>query len=157
MLAIILSGSVNVGTWCPHGSGAGFACVSGGMKLNHLDLQVSDVSAARAFFETHFGLRCAFQRRNEIAILQDDAGLEFGVSNLFDSAAPVYPPDFHIGFVLDSEAEVRATYERLTKAGVRMKTDVSRGGPNIYFMCVGPDGIVVEVRAPANVESTRPA
>jgi catechol 2,3-dioxygenase-like lactoylglutathione lyase family enzyme len=118
------------------------------MKLNHIDLKVSDVSAARAFFETHFGLRCTFQRRNEMAMLQDEAGLEFGVSNLFDSAPPIYPPDFHIGFVLDSEVEVRATHERLVKAGVPMKTDVSRGGPNIYFMCVGPDGIVVEVRAP---------
>ena len=26
------------------------------MKLNHIDLQVSNVSAAREFFETHFGL-----------------------------------------------------------------------------------------------------
>jgi catechol 2,3-dioxygenase-like lactoylglutathione lyase family enzyme len=120
------------------------------MKVNHIDLQVSDVSRARRFFEEHFGLRCRFQRREELAMLEDDAGLELGVSNLFGSAPPVYPPDFHIGFILTTEAGVRAAHERLQRAGVPMKTDVSRGGPNVYFMCVGPDGIGIEVRAPAD-------
>jgi catechol 2,3-dioxygenase-like lactoylglutathione lyase family enzyme len=118
------------------------------MKLNHIDLQVSDVSGARVFFETHFGLRCTYQRKEQLAILEDDAGLAFGVSNLFDSLPPVYPPDFHIGFILGSESEVRTVRERLVAAGVKLKTDLSRGGPNIYFMCVGPDDITIEVRAP---------
>ena len=78
------------------------------MNLNHIDLQVSDVSAARRFFEEHFGLRCIFQRREQLAILRDDAGLEFGVSNLFDSPPAAYPTDFHIGFILDTESNVRA-------------------------------------------------
>lgn len=118
------------------------------MKLNHIDLQVSDVSRAREFFETHFGLRCTYQRKEQLAILEDDDGLAFGVSNLFASPPPVYPRDFHIGFILASEAEVRAVQERLVRAGVLMKTELSRGGPNIYFMCAGPDDITIEVRAP---------
>jgi catechol 2,3-dioxygenase-like lactoylglutathione lyase family enzyme len=121
------------------------------MNLNHIDLQVSDVSRAREFFETHFGLRCTFQRREQLAILADDAGLAVGLSNLFGSAPPVYPPDFHIGFILTSESEVRAAHTRLRAAGVPMKTELSRGGPNLYFMCVGPDGIAIEVRAPSDV------
>lgn len=120
------------------------------MRLNHIDLQVSDVSAARHFFETHFGLRCTFQRREELAILEDDAGLVLGVSNLLNSPPPLYPPDFHIGFILSSEAEVRLVYDRLAGGGVEVKTPVSRGGPNVYFMCVGPDGLGIEVRAPAS-------
>jgi catechol 2,3-dioxygenase-like lactoylglutathione lyase family enzyme len=120
------------------------------MHLNHIDLQVSDVSAARRFFEEHFGFRCVFQRREQLAVLRDDSGLEFGVSNLFDSPPPVYPRDFHIGFILETESEPRATHERLQREGVTMKTDVSRGGPNVYFMCVGPDDIGIEVRAPAD-------
>ena len=118
------------------------------MKLNHIDLQVSDVTKAREFFETHFGFRCTFQRRDELAIMEDDDGFSFGVSNLFHSVPPVYPRDFHIGFILASEADVRAVHERLVTAGVEIKTELSRGGPNIYFMCVGPDGIGIEVRAP---------
>jgi lactoylglutathione lyase len=118
------------------------------MKLNHIDLQVSDVSGAREFFEAHFGLRCTYQRKEQLAILEDDNGLVVGVSNLFNSGPPVYPPDFHIGFILANESEVRAVQERLVRAGVKIKTDLSRGGPNIYFMCVGPDDITIEVRAP---------
>lgn len=124
------------------------------MKLNHVDLQVSNVSAARAFFETHFGFRCTFQRREELAIMEDDAGLAFGLSNLFQSEPPVYPRDFHIGFILDHEAEVRAVYDRLRQSGVEMKTELSRGGPNLYFMCVGPDGVMIEVRAPMSSTSS---
>ena len=118
------------------------------MKLNHVDLQVSDVARAREFFETFFDFRCVYQRKGEIAILEDEAGFSLGVSNLFNSPPPTYPADFHIGFVLEKESEVRAQYERLKAADVPMKADLSRGGPNLYFMCVGPDSIQVEVRAP---------
>lgn len=118
------------------------------MKLNHLDLQVSDIDVARSFFETHFGLRCSYSRRDEIAFLEDDAGFSLGVSNLFNNPAPVYPPDFHIGFVLEEAAQVEAMYEQLKSAGVAMKHDLAEGGPNLFFMCVGPDGVPVEVRAP---------
>ena len=118
------------------------------MKLNHVDLQVSDVNRARDFFVSHFDFRVVFQRREEIALLEDEAGLSLGVSNLFKSAPPVYPPDFHIGFILNTEKELRAQYDRLRSAGVAMKTEVSIGGPNLYFMCVGPDSIMIELRAP---------
>ena len=120
------------------------------MRLNHIDLQVSNVSAAREFFERHFGFRCTFQRKEQLAILEDDAGMQFGVSNLFGSPPPTYPPDFHFGFIVSKESEVRATYDRLNRAGVPMKTEVSRGGPNVYFMCIGPDGLMIEVRGPAD-------
>jgi catechol 2,3-dioxygenase-like lactoylglutathione lyase family enzyme len=122
------------------------------MRLNHLDLQVSDVDRARDFFETHFDFRCVFQRRNELAALEDEAGFALGVSNLFGSPAPAYPPDFHIGFVLENESQVRVLFQRLSDAGVPMKTGLSFGGPNIYFMCEGPDGLPIEVRALRDAE-----
>ncbi len=118
------------------------------MRLNHVDLQVSDVDRAREFFETHFGFRCVFQRRAELAMLEDEAGFSLGVSNLFGSPPPGYPPDFHVGFILETEAQVRSLYDRLARAGVEMKAELAIGGPNLYFMCVGPDAIPVEVRAP---------
>jgi lactoylglutathione lyase len=118
------------------------------MKLNHVDLQVSDVSAARKFFETWFGLRCTYQRAEQIALLEDDAGLQLGVSNLRGSPPPAYPPDFHAGFVLERASEVRETYERLKEGGVRIRIDLREGGPNLFFVCEGPDTIPVEIRAP---------
>lgn len=118
------------------------------MKLNHVDLQVSDVQAAREFFERHFGLRCTYQRGNQIALLRDDAGLELGVSNLRGSAAPAYPQDFHVGFVLERARDVRGAYDRLKAAGVPIKMEPREGGPNLFFVCEGPDRIPIEVRAP---------
>jgi len=45
------------------------------MKLNHLNLTVTDVGAAREFLETYFGLRCAATRGDSFAALSDDDGL----------------------------------------------------------------------------------
>jgi lactoylglutathione lyase len=118
------------------------------MKLNHIDLQVSDIEAAREFFEKHFGLRCTYRRAGQIALLEDDGGLELGVSNLRGSPPPHYPPDFHVGFVLERAGDVRDAYERLKASEVRIKIDLREGGPNLFFMCEGPDGIPVEIRAP---------
>jgi catechol 2,3-dioxygenase-like lactoylglutathione lyase family enzyme len=117
------------------------------VKLNHLDLQVSDVDAARAFFEQFFGLRCRYQRQKQIAIFESDTGFEFAVSNLFNSPPPAYPPDFHLGFVLERSSDVREAYDRLKAAGVGMKLDLGVQGPALVFQCLGPDNIPVEVRA----------
>ena len=118
------------------------------MKLNHIDLQVSDIPAAARFFETLFGLRKVYQREGQIALLEDEAGLCFGLSNLHNSRAPVYPPDFHVGFILEKPDQVRSIYERVRAAGVAIKFDLQEAGPNFVFQCVGPDNIPVEVRAP---------
>jgi len=118
------------------------------VKLNHVDLQVSNVDAAREFFEKHFGLHSTYQRAGQLALLKDDAGLELGVSNLRGLPPPAYPADFHVGFVLDRADDVRNIYERLRDGGVRIKMDLREGGPNLFFMCEGPDGIPIEIRAP---------
>jgi lactoylglutathione lyase len=117
------------------------------MKLNHIDLQVSDVDAAREFFERFFGLRCRYQRQKQIVIFESDNGFEFAVSNLFNSPPPSYPPDFHVGFVLERSSDVCQAYDRLKAAGVAMKLDLGVLGPALVFQCLGPDKIPIEVRA----------
>lgn len=118
------------------------------MLLNHIDLQVSDIDAASKFFETFFGLRPTYSRKGQIAFLEDDGGFAFGLSNLHGSPPPVYPPDFHIGFVRDNVHQVREIYERLKGAGVEMKVEIGEYGPSLAFQCFAPDSIPVEVRAP---------
>jgi catechol 2,3-dioxygenase-like lactoylglutathione lyase family enzyme len=120
------------------------------MRLNHIDLQVSNVDAAREFFERFFGLRCRYQRAEQIAFFENETGFEFAVSNLFKSPPPVYPPEFHIGFVLERSADVRDCYDRLKAAGVAMKIELGVQGPALVFQCLGPDNIPVEVRAPTD-------
>jgi len=118
------------------------------LRLKHIDLQVSDVDAARDFFETFFGLRVRYQQQKQIAFFEDETGFEFSVSNLFNLPPPAYPPDFHVGFILERTSEVRAIYDRLGAAGIAMKIDLGVRGPNLVFQCLGPDSIPVEVRAP---------
>src|SRR5581483_9514978 len=84
------------------------------------------------------------QRQKQIAFFNDDTGFEFAVSNLFNSPPPTYPPDFHIGFILERTSEVREIYERLRAAAVAMKLDMGEHGPNLVFQCIGPDSIPVE-------------
>ena len=122
------------------------------MKINHVDLHVSDVDAAREFFERFFGLRCAYQRQGQIAILEDEAGFQLGVSNLRGSPPPAYPPAFHVGFVLERTGEVREIHDSLKAAGIGMKFELQEAGPALAFQCVGPDAIPVEVRAPLDRE-----
>jgi catechol 2,3-dioxygenase-like lactoylglutathione lyase family enzyme len=117
------------------------------MNLNHIDLQVFDVHAARSFFETHFDLRCTYARGDEIAILDDEAGMSLAVSNLGKRPSPTYPPDFHVGFRLEDAAQVGAVYERLQHAGLSMKLTLTERFGNVFFVCLGPDGIPIEVSA----------
>jgi catechol 2,3-dioxygenase-like lactoylglutathione lyase family enzyme len=118
------------------------------MRLTHVDLQVSDVDAARSFFERFFGLTCTYQRQKQIVFFKDQTGFEFALSNLLDLPPPAYPPNFHIGFILEHTSEVREIYECLQSADVTLKMDLSEQGPNLVFQCLGPDSIPVEVRAP---------
>lgn len=117
------------------------------MKLNHLDLQVSDVQAARQFFETFFGFRCSHARA-ELVILEDEAGFVLAISNLSQASAPQYPEDFHIGFILENVKQVKEIYDRLQKAEVPMKLNLQEIGSHLTFLCYAPDAIPVQVSAP---------
>ena len=117
------------------------------MKLNHLNLQVSDVQSARDFFEAFFGLHCSYARA-ELAMLEDGDGFALAVSNLSKVSAPQYPKDFHVGFRLESTEQVKNIYDRLKNAGVEMKFDLQKAGPNFVFQCYAPNLIPVEVSAP---------
>ncbi|HEY9639830.1 MAG TPA: VOC family protein [Coleofasciculaceae cyanobacterium] len=114
------------------------------MKLNHLNLQVTDVQAARDFFETFFEFRCSYSRA-ELVILEDEAGFALAVSNLSGISNPQYPKDFHVGFRLDTVEEVKRLYDRLKNADIPINFDLQTAGPSLVFRCYGPDSILVEV------------
>jgi catechol 2,3-dioxygenase-like lactoylglutathione lyase family enzyme len=121
------------------------------MRLNHLDLHVPDVAAARDFFVDIFGLKAVETRGQDgLAILNDDAGLElilsrpvekFGGADTVMAGANTY----HVGFILPERAEVDAVYERLIAAGFEAwhEPRAIRGGWLFYAM--GPGRILVEV------------
>ena len=115
------------------------------MKLNHLDLQTSDVQALAGFLVDHFDLeRRSNDRSPAIAILGDEAGFVLVIQR---HAAPVYPDGFHVGFVLDTAAAVRAHHARLTAAALAVgPIDVNARGTRFYLRA--PGAILVEVSCP---------
>jgi hypothetical protein len=116
------------------------------VKLNHLDLQVSDVQLLATFLEHHFDLvRLTNDRSPAIAILHDGAGFTLVVQRRTDDAR--YPDGFHIGFIHEAAATVRAHHARL--AGEAISTspiDVNARGTRFYV--TAPGGILVEVSSP---------
>ena len=121
------------------------------MQLNHLDLPVSDIGAARRFFEQHFGLRCLLQRDDGFALLVDEGGFALTCSLLPAGERLAYPGGFHVGFNLGSAQEVRAVFDRLLQADVQVLRPLESFPGALSFQCCGPDAIVVEVawRSPA--------
>nr|WP_082539548.1 MULTISPECIES: VOC family protein [unclassified Caulobacter] len=115
------------------------------MRLNHLDLPVPDVAATRDFFETWLGF--THERtlgQNGLAILRDSAGLVLILSRLRDDGAQTWPVPFHIGFHLESEAEVSDLHRRMTEGGLSVgEASVQRGAFGFYF--TAPGEILVEV------------
>jgi catechol 2,3-dioxygenase-like lactoylglutathione lyase family enzyme len=121
------------------------------MRLNHLDLHVPDVAAARDFFVDIFGLTVVETRGQDgLAILNDDAGLELilsrpvekfgGADNLMAGVNT-----YHVGFILPERDQVDAVYQRLVAAGHEAwhEPRAIRGGWLFYAM--GPGRILVEV------------
>lgn len=121
------------------------------MRLNHLDLHVPDVAAARDFFVDVFGLKTIETRgRDGLVILNDDAGLELILSRPVEKfggadAISVGANTYHIGFLLPERELVDASYARLIGSGYEAQHEprAIRGG--WLFYAVGPGRILVEV------------
>ncbi|QRN95440.1 VOC family protein [Archangium violaceum] len=116
------------------------------MRLNHLDLFVSDVPGARDFFEAFLGFRCETTKgRDAMSILRDESGFVLVLSQFRKDSPTEYPTDFHIGFLQETEQAVRALHERLTAAGVENVSplDQRRGALLFYFRA--PGGVLVEI------------
>ena len=96
------------------------------MQLNHLDLQVSDVQRAAAFFARHFGFTLTSNPHSPaIAILSGDGDFTL-VLQKRKSDAP-YPEGVHIGFLQRDEAQVHAVHEALVADGYAFSPVTTNG------------------------------
>jgi lactoylglutathione lyase len=110
------------------------------MKLNHLNLTVNDVKAAREFLEKYFGLQTVGTRGNAFAALLDDTG---SVLTLMHGAQVSYPKTFHIGFMQESEEKVNEINQRLKDDGFAVEPPQRSHGWTFYVEA--PGGYTVEV------------
>ena len=115
------------------------------MRLNHLDLPVSDVAATRAFFEQWLGFSHERTLGNDgLSILRDGDGLLLVLSRRQRQGAQEFPKQFHIGFYLESEEAVQGLYQRLAEAHVALDPpSEQRGVFSFYFNA--PGDILVEI------------
>jgi lactoylglutathione lyase len=114
------------------------------MRLNHLNLTVPDVAQTREFFEKYFSFRCAFGRGDTLAVLLDESGFVFTLSNFNKATEVEYPGAFHIGFNQESRERVDEMYRQLTADGIDAKPPKEfHGAWTFYFRA--PGNFLVEV------------
>jgi catechol-2,3-dioxygenase len=115
------------------------------MKLNHLNLTVTEVMEAHAFLQKYFGLRDAGGNDN-IAFLTDEDGLLLSLTSmkLVKENDVKYPATFHIGFIQESEQRVDEINRTLQAGGYQVPPPSRQHGSwTFYFMA--PGGFTIEV------------
>jgi lactoylglutathione lyase len=116
------------------------------VKLNHLNLTVSNVLEAHHFLEKHFGLKSfgSLPPREAMSFLSDDNGMVLALFRGAKGTEVKYPPGFHIGFVQESEERVNEINQRLREDGYEVaKPSRMHGSWTFYFKA--PGGITIEV------------
>jgi catechol 2,3-dioxygenase-like lactoylglutathione lyase family enzyme len=114
------------------------------MKLNHLDLQVSDVQRSVVFFERAGGLELQSSRTSPaLAILADQHGFVLVLQRKKDDAER-YPEGFHLGFLVDDVETVHRAHARAIEDGLEV-SDVIENNRGVMIYLKAPDGYAVEV------------
>lgn len=112
------------------------------MRLNHLNLTVTDVPAARNFLQRYFGL-LSMGGNASMSFLADDDGFVLSLMKARKADEITYPGNFHVGFFVESEEIVDEINRRLKEDGF----DVAP--PEQYhaytFYVEAPGGFTVEL------------
>jgi lactoylglutathione lyase len=86
------------------------------VRLNHLNLTVTDVLVARDFLERYFGLR-SMAGNAGMAFLSDDDGFVLTLMKAGKATEVAYPGNFHVGFFVESDEIVDEVNSRLKDDG----------------------------------------
>jgi lactoylglutathione lyase len=114
------------------------------MKLNHLNLSVTDVPGSQGFLEKYFGMKGMGGGNASMAGLRDDNGLVLTLMRIGKATEVTYPPSFHIGFILDSHEQVDVLNRRLKDDGFDVNAPATHHGSwGFYFLA--PGGFTIEV------------
>jgi catechol-2,3-dioxygenase len=115
------------------------------VKLNHLNLTVTDVPGTRELLERYFGLRIMGGNDN-LALLSDDNGLVLTLTSrkIGNETEVRYPATFHIGFAQESAERVNEINRRLQEGGFEVPPPSRQHGAwTFYFRA--PGGFMIEV------------
>ncbi len=118
------------------------------MRLNHLNLTVTNVPETRQFLETYFGLRSmqGTEQHKNFALLLDDGGMLLTLIQAAKGTEVKYPATFHIGFCQESAEKVNEINQRLKDDGFDVDPPgKAHGSWTFYFRA--PGGFTIEVLA----------
>ena len=115
------------------------------MKLNHIDLPVTDTASARSFFERHFHMTCVYAREDGLTVLLDEDGAALTLSPLPPGEPVKYPTGFHIGFNLDHEHELYEVHRSIVAGAVPIVRPIGDLAGATAFHCEAPGEILVEI------------
>ena len=118
------------------------------MKLNHLNLTVTDPIATQAYLEKYFGLKPMGKPNKNMAFLTDDNHMVLSLTNVNVAKEPEvkYPATFHIGFIQESEDRVNDLNQRLKTDGFDVPPPSRQHGSWTFYF-VAPGGFTIEVLA----------
>jgi lactoylglutathione lyase len=114
------------------------------VRLNHLNLTVTDVDAAARFLERYFGLQAGGGNAG-MTFLSDENGFVLTLMKARRSDPPAYPSTFHIGFFIDAEDRVDEINRRLKQDGFDVAAPQRHHAYGFYVQA--PGGFTVELGA----------
>lgn len=112
------------------------------VKLNHLNLTVTDVPVARDFLERYFGLR-RMGGNAGMAFLTDDGGFVLTLMKAGKATEVAYPGTFHVGFFVESGEIVDEVNRRLKEDGFDVAPPEQHHAYTFYVEA--PGGFTVEL------------
>lgn len=118
------------------------------MKLNHINLTVTDVQEASSFLVKYFGMRSMGGNKG-MGFLTDeenDWGFVLTLMKATQGTQASYPGTFHIGFFIGGKETVDNLYRQLKEDGFDVPTPEDTGH-SYGFYVQAPGGFTVEVGA----------
>ena len=118
------------------------------MKLNHINLTVTNVQESSDFLVKYFGMRSMGGNKG-MGFLTDEAdgwGFVLTLMKATEGTQGKYPGTFHIGFFIESKKSVDELNRRLKEDGFEVPAPENTG--HSYGLYVkAPGGFTVEVGA----------
>jgi lactoylglutathione lyase len=116
------------------------------MKLNHLNLTVTDAAETARFLEKYFGLRSmgGAEPKKSFAVLFDDDDLVLTLIRASRTTEVEYPATFHIGFGQATEERVNEINQRLKEDGYDVPPPSRQHGSWTFYF-TAPGGFTIEV------------
>lgn len=105
------------------------------MKINHLNLTVTDVEGAKNFFKTYMGLEVTLDMGKALVAMTNADGF---LLNLMHGKDIQYPKTFHVGFQQETKEQVDELNERLKADGFEVEDpSLTHGSYTFYLQAPG--------------------